>query len=117
MAIEIFSLSAIPAFIYFLFLFSVDHKDVRKIYSVLLLTSCFVSIYIIKPVNYLFTFLIFYMTLIYFLDRIFKSLIPQIVINLSFLLFLAIKPGYVLVFFMHYQRSLLLISEILKGSA
>jgi len=110
MAIQIFSLYVIPVFLFFIFIFSFDKKGIKSPYTICSLIVSIGSIIYLNPVNYLFTFLIFYMSLVYLLDKKFKSLYPQIIVNISFLIFLSVKPGYVLVFFMHYQRFLLQIS-------
>ncbi len=101
---EIFGLAMLPCLFFVLFLFVLSQEGVSYFYSTPFLLLTIGAIIFLAPSNYIFTFLMAFSLLCFCLTYITKTMLPQLIVSISFLLFLFIKPGYVLVFIMHYQR-------------
>lgn len=101
---EIFNLATLPCLFFVFALFLLAQKEVKFLHIAPLFVMTIGLILFLNPSNYIFTFLMLFALVLFLLTQVTKSLLPQALLTTAFLAFLFVKPGYVLVFIMHYQR-------------
>jgi len=121
--VQVFEIYSAPVFLFIIFLYALFAIDKYKIkrrisYSILFLIialmgfTLYIILNVVSPLEYVFTLPIFYILVIYLIDRKTKTLLWQALVNSSLVLLLLLKPGYVLLTFMHYQRGLIALGVV-----
>lgn len=110
--VGVFGIYSTSIFIFFAFILLVDKNGFKSKSSISLLALFIISFIIINPHNYIHTLVIWFIVIIYFINKKILSLWFQNIFCLTLIILIFLNPGVLLIIFSNYQR---ILSYIIGG--